>query len=386
MSEEKPTKEQKPLKPHAPDYLLLVSLLFLVFLGVLMVYSASYYSAEVRKADATQFFQKQLFSAVFGAVLLIVTLFIDYHFYKKVRWVLLFVGIGALLLVWVPGIGVNINGSHRWLDIGGLSLQPSEVLKACLILFIATNIGQSPKGLESAKFGILPYLIITLLVCVPLLLQPNFSAVVCVSMLVVIMLIVGGAKMWQIWVVVGVGVVALCGLVVIAEYRVARLLAFLDPFSENTEATYQLRQSLYSIASGGFFGRGLGNSMQKLMYLPFSESDFIFAIVVEEFGFFGALTVLGAFFLFVYRGVRIAMRAPDLTGTLIASGIVGIIAIQVIINIGVVAGVFPPTGVVLPFISYGGSGVAIFMAMVGILLNISRQTVRAVRVPNITQL
>ena len=201
--------------------------------------------------------------------------------------------------------------------------------------------------------------------------MPNLSAVICVGALAVILLYIGGAKLWHLGLLVLVAIIGVAILAVSAEYRSSRLDALKDPMGD-----YQVRQSLISIASGGLFGRGLGNSMQKLMYLPFSENDFIFAIIVEELGLVGGGLLLVAYGVLVWRGVMVAMHAPDLQGTLMAGGVVAILVIQVVINIGVVINLLPPTGVVLPFISYGGSSLMVFMGMMGLLLNVSRQSKR----------
>jgi len=371
-------KDMKAIR-HAPDYVLLFTLIALVCFGILMVYSSSYYTNAIKFGTSERLYSKQILSACVGFSAVIVVMQFDYHTLSKWRNVIL---VGSWLLLWavfIPGLGMSENGSSRWINVG-ISVQPSEIMKFSLIVFISSEIGQDPGRIKSLRYGYLRYMGLLLLVCIPIFLMPNMSAIICICLLVVCLVVVGGAKWQHIAATVLIGVAGLAILIVLEPYRVGRMLAFLDPFNTTVEATYQLRQSLYSIASGGLFGRGLGNSMQKLMYLPFSESDFIFAIIVEEMGLFGALLVLAGFGLLIYRGVRIALTAPDLTGCLMATGVTAIIAIQVLVNIAVCTGCVPPTGVVLPFISYGGSAVAIFMGMVGLLLCISRYTVKTVRV------
>ncbi len=262
----------------------------------------------------------------------------------------------------------------------GVSIQPSELSKLALIVFIAGEIGAHPEKLKDFYKGIVPILSVLALLWIILFFMPNYSAIICIALLVFCLLVVGGVDK-KFLIGVGIfGAIAILAFIALEPYRVGRFIALSDPFSDSTEAAYQLRNSLYSVSSGGLFGRGLGQSVQKLSYLPLPESDFIFAIICEELGFIGAMFTLSLYGIVVWRGVLIALRAPDLTGTLIATGVVSIIAIQVVINVGVVLGVLPSTGVVLPFISYGGSAIVSFIVMIGLLLNVSRQTVRAVKV------
>lgn len=362
------------------DYAMIVTLVLLVCFGLVMVFSASYYMAETKEQGAEYYFVKQLVCVGIGAILTLFFMFFDYKNYlrfpvekhpwmkplEKIRpyWIILVLGLISLALVYSP-IGVNINGSRRWINVG-ISIQPSEIMKMALIIFLACSIGKDPRRVKQFK-GLFPYLMLLLMVCAIIYFQPNFSAIICIVALVLSLLMVGGARLPHLGIIVAVGLAAVLLLVAKESYRADRLEALADPSSN-----WQLKQSLYSIGSGGFFGRGLGNSMQKLLYLPYRESDFIFAIIAEELGFVGCLAVLALFGILIWRGVVVAMRAPDLTGMLLATGAVAMIAIQVIVNIGVNVGLIPPTGVVLPFISYGGSGVIIFMSMVGIMLNVSR--------------
>lgn len=380
-----PVKKQIKYKPTF-DYFMIVVLVLLVCVGLVMVYSASYYTAEIREDSPQYYFVKQIICVAIGTLLMLATMFFDYHSYSrlpwekhkwmagiknvKLYWVILIFALACLLLVFVPGIGMSVNGSRRWINVG-ISIQPSEIMKMALIIFFASSIGRDPRRLKQFGKGLLPYLLLLACVCVPIYLQPNYSAIICIGMLVFVLLFLGGARLNHLGIVIAVAVVALAILVVREGYRVERLEALKDPLSE-----WQTQQSLYSFGAGGLFGRGLGNSMQKMLYLPMGESDFIFSVIGEELGFVGAVGVLALFGLLIWRGVIAAMRAPDLTGLLMASGVVAILVIQVVINIGVTVGLIPPTGVVLPFVSYGGSGVIMFMCMVGLLLNVSRQSVQ----------
>lgn len=383
---QEPPKTQRKRKVRYKqtfDYTMIVSLVLLLCIGLVMVYSSSYYVAEVSGESSAYYFLKQFICVAIGALLMLFFMFFDYHYflelpYQKHKWLtpfkwikpywaILVFGVITLALVFVPGIGVNINGSRRWINVG-ISIQPSEIMKVALIIFISCSIGKKPKKMQYFTYGLLPFLAILLVVCAIIYKQPNFSAIMCIVALVMCMLYVGGAKLTHLGAVIGVLGIAAVLLVTQANYRAKRIDEFMDPMS-----SWQVKQSLYSFGAGGFFGRGLGNSMQKMLYLPYRESDFIFAIIAEELGFVGCLVILALFAILIWRGIVAAMRARDLTGMLLATGAVAMIAIQVVLNIGVNTSLLPATGVVLPFISYGGSGILMFMSMVGVALNVSRQ-------------
>lgn len=359
------------------DYTLLVVSMMLVLFGIIMVFSASFYYAE-NSANAGYngyfYFWKQVTGAGLGLVAMLFFMFLDYNRLKKMRfWIL---GIGLLLmgLVFVPGIGIKLNGSRRWVNLFFMQLQSVEVLKLSLIVFMAAGMSINQDKMQQFKYGMLPYLVLLIICAVLLILQPNFSAIVTLALLTFVMMLVGGARILHFG-ILGLGGIGAGAVVMIAQpYRMNRILAVLDPWKYAGDESYQLVQSLYSIGSGGLFGLGLGNSRQKFLYLPYGESDFIFAIIVEELGFLGGILLITAFAVLIWRGVRIALRAPDSFGTMLATGVTALIAIQVFINIGVVTGVVPPTGVSLPFISAGRTSLIMFMACIGILLSISRRS------------
>lgn len=383
--ETRPKTERKRIVRYKQtfDYTMIVALVLLLCIGLVMVYSSSYYIAEIKGESSAYYFLKQFVCVAIGAVLMLFFMFFDYHYflefpYQKHKWLapikwvkpywaLLVLGVITLALVFVPGIGVDINGSRRWINVG-ISIQPSEIMKVALIVFISCSIGRNPKKMRSFTHGLLPFLAILLVVCAIIYKQPNFSAIMCIVALVMCMLYVGGAKLTHLGAIIGAVGIAAVILVTQEKYRAERISAFTDPMS-----SWQVKQSLLSFGSGGFFGRGLGNSMQKMLYLPYRESDFIFAIIAEELGFVGCVVVLALFGILIWRGIVAAMRAKDLTGMLLATGAVAMVAIQVVLNIGVNTALLPATGVVLPFISYGGSGVLMFMSMIGVALNVSRQ-------------
>ncbi len=359
------------------DFSILITTLILVAFGVIMVFSASYYLAESSSAynnDGLYFFKKQIIGAVIGIVGMIGFSFFNYKYLAKLKYPLVIVALVLLAVVLIPGVGQEINGSSRWIIIAGQSVQPSEITKFALIVFVAATISVNKDRMNTFRYGMLPSLFITGIACVLILLQPNFSAIVCIFLTVIIMLFVGGVKGWHMGVLLGGGLAGGLAVMQMSDYRVNRVVSFMDPWEYSDSLGYQVVQSLYAIGAGGFFGRGLGNARQKLLYLPYGQSDFIFAILVEELGFLGAIVLIGLFAFLIYRGIRVALRAPDLFGACLATGIVAIIAIQVCVNIAVVTSSIPPTGVSLPFISYGSSSLVIFMCMIGVLLNISKQS------------
>ena len=367
------------MRKQSIDYFALILTLIIITFGIVMVYSATYYlaaSKEMYDNDGMYFFKRQIIGAAIGFAFMLFLMFFDYHRLKKLRYLLFIVAIAFLAAVLIPGVGRNINGSTRWIYIAGFSIQPSEIAKLALIVFMAYIISENRNnagGYLPFKKGTLPCLLLVGICCVLIIKQPNFSAVICLCVLMLIMLIVGGAPKKHI-VPLSIGGIAAGVIVMFAQsYRANRVETFLDPWSDPSDSGYQIVQSLYAIGGGGLFGRGIGNSMQKLLYLPFGESDFIFSIIVEELGLVGGATLLILYLLLALRGVKIAMKAPDMFGTMLAVGIVSIISIQVLINVAVVTNSIPATGVSLPFVSYGSSSLIIFMGMIGILLNISRQ-------------
>ena len=362
---------------HSFDYMLLVLTIILVLFGIIMVFSASFYYAansSNTEYDGYFYFWRQIGGAGIGLAAMIFFIIIDYNKLKKIRFWLLTVSLVLMVLVFIPGIGMEINGSKRWLNLRIISIQPVEILKLAIIVFCAAGMSINKDKMKQFKYGMLPYLVLLAICALLLVFQPNFSAIVTLALLIFAMMLVAGTSLLQ-FTIMGIAGLSAGSLVMISsEYRMGRIAAFLHPWEHADKLSYQFVQSLYSIASGGLFGRGLGNSRQKFLYLPYGESDFIFAIIVEELGYIGGILLIAAFGLLIWRGIRIALRAPNAFGTLLATGITVLIAVQVFINIGVVVGLVPATGVALPFISAGRTSLIIFMAEIGILLNISKQS------------
>ncbi len=381
--------EQRVEYTKSIDYVSLVLVALLVAFGLIMVYSSSYYVSQIRGESQAYYFIKQIISAFIGAVLMIILSNFDYHNFiafsydrnklangyyrrrpvlqKPYIWALIGAAV-SLFLVYTP-IGMSVNGSRRWINLG-ISIQPSEIVKIGMIIFISGSLAEFPTRIMRFWDGLVyPYLTVLLLLCAVIFFQPNFSAIVCISIIVMCMLWIGGMRASHFTIIIVVGIIGGVFFLLMKDYRVQRIEDLVNPYN-----SWQLKQSLYSIGAGGIFGRGLGNSMQKLLYLPYRESDFIFAIIAEETGLVGCLVLIILFALLIWRGVMISMNAPDRQGMILATGVTATMAIQVVINIMVNIGLCPPTGVVLPFISYGGSSVVIFMALMGLLLNVSKQT------------
>ena len=356
--------------------LLLIVALLLMF-GLLCLFSATYYKA-VAKGDALMEVKRQLFGIALGAALMFVTSRIHYPFWRDPRVVVgaLIASFVLLVLVVIPGIGVYLNGSRRWLNIAGLSFQPSEAAKIASVLYLASTLSYRADQIHRFWRGIVPLLVVPALMFLLILEQPNLSTAGSIMIVALLMLLLAGAK-WR-----HLGLLSVAGLIVggvyawIEPYRRERLLSFRDPFAQMSDEGYQLAQSLIAIGSGGLFGRGLGQGRQKFSYLPYPESDFIFAIVGEDFGLMGCLLVVTLFVAFAFAGMRIAVNAPDRYGCLLASGLTAMIAVQAFLNIGVVVGVLPTTGLPLPFFSAGGTSITLLMAAVGIVLNVSRSQQR----------
>ena len=359
------------------DKTLLLIVALLMMGGLLSLFSATYYKA-VDHGDALLEVKKQLIGIGLGAVLMLITSRIPYTFWQQPRVVVTaLVGSYALLIVvLIPGIGVYLNGSRRWISVAGMSFQPSELAKIASVLYLASTLSFRLKQVEKFFTGIVLLLIVPGLMFLLILQQPNLSTAGSIMIVSVLMMLLAGARWGHLSLM---GVAGLCvGMVYawIEPYRRERLLSFRNPFAQMSDEGYQLAQSLIAIGSGGLFGRGLGQGRQKFSYLPYPESDFIFAIIGEDFGLFGCAVVILLFVAFAFAGMRIAVSCPDRYGCLLAAGLTAMIAIQAFINIGVVVGVMPTTGLPLPFFSAGGTSISMLMAAVGILLSVSRSTAK----------
>lgn len=359
------------LKPADGTLALILALLMMC--GLLTLFSATYYKA-VDQGDALLEVKKQLIGVGLGAFLMFLTSRIPYSFWQKPRVVMLALtgSFALLVLVLIPGIGVYVNGSRRWLNIAGLSFQPSELAKIASVMYLASTLSFRLKQVERLWTGILPLLVVPAAMFLLILQQPNLSTAGSIMIVAVLMMMLAGAKWKHLSLMGVVGLAVGFAYAWVEPYRRERLLSFRNPFAQMSDEGYQLSQALIAIGSGGLFGRGLGQGRQKFSYLPYPESDFIFAIIGEDFGLFGCCVVILLFVAFAIAGMRIALNCQDRYGCLLAAGITAMISVQAFINIGVVVGILPTTGLPLPFFSAGGTSISLLMAAVGILFNISR--------------
>ncbi len=355
------------------EIFVILLVLGLVIFGCIMVYSASCYSAEYRYKNQFFFLYKQLFGVALGIFALVFFSFFDYHLLKKFRYWILGVSVILLILVFVPGFGVQSYGANRWVNLLGISIQPSEIAKFALVLFLAYYLSEKHYKIKTFK-GLLPPLCVAGVLCVLVIIEPSMSVTMCLGMVTLLMLIIGGMSKKHTLLFSSMAVAGVPLLILAEPYRLKRLFAFLNPWASPQGEGFQLIQSLYSLGNGGFFGVGLFNSRQKYLFLPFAESDFIFSIIGEELGFCGCCLLMTAYFSLVWLLFRIGLNAKDRFGCLLTCGIGIVIAVQTLLNIAVVTGSIPPTGLPLPFISSGGTSVAVFMGAIGVALNVEKQS------------
>ncbi|MFB6466545.1 stage V sporulation protein E [Cytobacillus sp. Hz8] len=363
-----------PTKKATPDMILIMTTFALLAVGLIMVYSASAIWAEYKFDDSFFFAKRQLLFAGAGIVAMFFFMNVDYWTWRKWSKPLLIICFALLIVVLIPGIGTERNGSRSWIGVGAFSIQPSEFMKLAMITFLAKFLSENQKKITSFKNGLAPSLGLVFLAFGLIMLQPDLGTGTVMVGTCVVMIFISGARISHFVGLGMIGVLGFVGLVISAPYRMKRITSFLDPWGDPQDSGFQIIQSLYAIGPGGLFGLGLGQSRQKFFYLPEPQTDFIFAIVAEELGFIGGSFVLLLFALLLWRGIRIALGAPDLYGSFLAVGIIAMVAIQVMINVGVVTGLMPVTGITLPFLSYGGSSLTLMLMAIGVLLNISRHS------------
>jgi cell division protein FtsW len=351
------------------DFPLFCTVLLLLAIGVIMVYSASSWTAQIHEGDSMKYLKRQGLWAILGIVAMIFTISFDYHKIKKFTIPLMAVSYILLLAVFAFK---PVNGARRWIQMGGASIQPSEIAKYVVVLFIAMAL--DIKGEKVKKFwtGLFPMLVVAGIYAGTILLEPNMSICSVIMIVTFIMLFAAGGRIKHFLIMGLPAIGAAMLLIVTSPYRLERLVSFTNPWKDPTDTGYQLIQSLLALGAGGIWGLGLGKSRQKTFYMPEPHNDFIFSIIGEELGLIGCIIIISLFIILVWRGIKIALSAKDTYGSLIAIGITGIIAVQATVNIAVVTGSMPVTGVPLPFISYGGSSLVFNMTAIGILLNISR--------------
>ncbi len=349
---------------------LFISVIILSSFGLLMVYSSSSIWAEYKFDDPLKYVKNQGLFLIIGIIIMYLISKIDYKkYYKYASKIFL---ICFTLIVLVLFVGTERNGSKSWFGIGSFGIQPSEFMKLAMIIFTSKYLYNNQKDIGNIKKGVMPILGLTLIIFLLIMLQPDFGTGVILVMGVIGLLFIGGVNL-KFFLKIGVlGIAGIVGLIIAAPYRLKRILSFLNPWSDPLGSGFQIIQSLYAIGPGGLFGYGLGGSRQKHFYLPEPQTDFIFSIISEEFGFMGVIIVAGLFSFIIYKAIKIALKCDDLFGKYLAFGIIFTLAFQTLLNLSVVIGLIPVTGVTLPFLSYGGSSLLITLASVGIILNISR--------------
>lgn len=352
-------------------WMLLGVISVLLVIGLVMVLSASSVQALRDHGSSWYYFQRQLLWVALGAGVFLLASRIDYRAVRRLAVPLLLLATALLVVVLVPGIGVRVNGARSWIGAGLLRIQPAELAKLALLLFCADLLARRSHRIDDARLTLVPILLVVGLTGALMMLQPDLGGSLVVGAIVFAVLFVAGVPLLRLAGVLGVGTGVSLALAMAEPYRRARLLAFLHPSRDPGDTGYQINQSLNGLASGGVFGTGLGESAAKYGYLPNAHTDFIFAIIGEELGLLGAMLVVSLFLLFAVLGIKAALRAPDLFGTLAAAGITAWILAQALVNIGGVIGLMPITGLTLPFVSYGGASLLVTMAASGMLVNIA---------------
>ena len=353
------------------DTILICALLFLLAWGTIMIYSTSAVYAGLRYDNSYYFLQRHLIHIILGFGVIALATLTPYQRWRDWLPLMMLVMLAMLVMVLIPGIGHEVKGGRRWLRMAGFGIQPAELMKIVLIVYLASYLERKRPLIQSFRRGIGPCMLVSGFFMLLILLQPDFGTVVLLSTTVLLMLFVGGCRIWHL--IACVSVVASLGatLVMTQAYRMRRILAFLDPWEDPLDSGFQIIQSFIAIGTGGWFGRGLGESRQKLFFLPDAHTDFIFAILSEELGYFWVCTLVALFGIFIWRGFWIAWHAQDEFGKYLALGCTSVLSLQVIINLFVVSGMLPTKGMPLPFISAGGSALIMAMICTGILLNIS---------------
>jgi cell division protein FtsW len=371
-----PLVGQKPKRVGTigADVWLSVAVAALVAFGCVMVLDVSYFHAERHTGDPYYFFRKHVAAVALGIGAAWAVSMASSDLYRRLAYPAVLAAMIALALVLVPGIGAVRGGAQRWITFGGASLQPSEVAKLALVLYLAASLVRKADRMHAFVRGVVPHLLVGGAVAGLLVVEPDYGGAAVVGLLVAVMLLGGGARLWHLGVVALAGLPMFVGVLLVAPYRAQRVKDWLFGSGDPLGSGYQLSQSLIAFGSGGLLGRGLGESQQKLEFLPAAHTDFIYAVIGEEFGLVGGLAVLAAFGLIAARGVRIAIRHPDPFGRLLAVGLTTSLVSQALLNVGVVLGCLPTKGLVLPFISYGGSAMLVALVEVGMLLALARES------------
>ncbi len=366
--------QAEPQARNQCDHVLLIVTLLLVSIGLVMVFSSSGVMAYDRYQDPYFFLRKQGIFAVLGLALMFLVRKFPYQLYYRLVYLIFLVSLTTLIMLMIPGLGVEIRGATRWLRIGPFLFQPSELAKLAIVIFLAYSMARKQEKMKYFAIGFIPHIIVAGVFIILIEKQPDFGTAMTITVIVFLLLFVGGTRLTHIF-LSGLALVPIIVYAIVRDpKRLERVITFLKPFAYKQESGYQLVHSLYAIGSGGLGGLGIGKSQQKLFYLPDMHTDFILAIIAEEVGLIGVLVIICLFFIFVIRGISLSLKVQDNFGCYLALGLVTLIGLQACLNMGVVSGILPTKGMSLPFISYGGSSLLVNLMAVGILLNISAQS------------
>ena len=360
------------------DWIILMSTLGLMFFSIAFVYSASASIAEYRFGDYDKLFLNHSLRVFFGLIALLITMRIDYHFWMRWSKVIMFIVIIPLILVFL--ISSPINGAYRWISIGFVNFQPSELAKFALVIHFATLLTQRQNVIKDFKFGLLPLLVWSFVICSLIAIQPNFSSAMVIFIIAIAMMFIGNANGKHLSIIGVIAFIGLIGYAISAAYRMQRIMNFVgmaNGSSDITEAAFQSQQAIIGFGNGGIFGLGPGQSRQSLLFLPEAYGDFIFSIIGEEYGFIGTVLILLIFVIMAWRGIKIAKNAPDNFGYFLAFGIIFTFTLYAFVSAGVNTGLLPTTGLPMPFVSYGGTAIIFYCIAMGILLNISSQSINS---------
>ncbi len=352
------------------DVGLLFPVLFLVGIGIVMIYSASSALAMKKYGSDYYFLKKQIVSGVLGIALLIACRHIPYRLYRVMAYPLLAVALVTLLALKLTPLAYTAGGSTRWLHLGPVTFQPSELARFAMVIYLAYSLSKKQEMIKAFAIGFVPHVVVLAVLSGLILLEPDFGSVAILAAVTWIMLFVGGVRLLHLSAALLVLLPAGFMLMMNASYRLKRIMTFLDPWQYSSDQGYQIVHSLMAFGTGGIWGTGIGRGYQKLFYLPEPHTDFIFSVIGEELGLVGVVVILALYGLVLYRGIRIARGAPDTFGALMALGLISAIGLQVCVNMGVALGLLPTKGLPLPFLSYGGTSLLLSMASVGILMNI----------------
>lgn len=354
------------------DVKLLFPVLFLVGIGMVMVYSSSSALALEKFGTDYYFLKKQALFSLLGIVALVICRHVPYRLFSSLTYPLLIIGFTLLIAVHVTSLGFSAGGATRWLRLGPFTFQPSEFARFVLIIYLAYSMSNKIKtgNIKHFSIGFLPHILILSIFTILIFLQPDFGSVVILGALTWIMMFVGGIRIVHLLSSLAILLPVFYFFIMSAEYRIKRIMTFLDPWQYPSDEGYQIVHSLMAFGSGGIWGAGIGKGYQKLFYLPEPHTDFIFSVIGEELGLFGVLTILGLYSLILWRGISIAENTKDIFGSFVATGITTALALQVCVNTGVTLGLLPTKGLTLPFLSYGGTSLLLNMASIGILMNI----------------